>query len=58
MYAWFYGPDGEAAIFTDPADIPEGWADAPGKAPVDPLDHDRDGKRGGSFPSYFRSFQR
>ena len=47
--AWFYGPNGEAAIFESAADIPTGWADAPGKAPVQPLDHDRDGKRGGSL---------
>ena len=48
--AWFYGPNGEARIFTDPADIPQGWADAPGKVPAHPLDHDGDGRKGGSRP--------
>lgn len=43
--AWFYGPDGEAAIFAAADEIPEGWVDTPAAfdvsnetdgAPVDP----------------------
>lgn len=48
--AWMYGPAGEAQIFECAEDIPAGWADAPGKAPVGPLDRDRDGEAGGSLP--------
>lgn len=49
MRAWFYGPNGQAEIFTDPADIPAGWADAPHKVPAHPLDRDGDGEPGGSL---------
>jgi hypothetical protein len=48
--AWFYGPDGQAAIFHSAESIPEGWTDAPGKAPAHPLDRDRNGAKGGSLP--------
>lgn len=34
--AWFYGPNGEAAVFERPADVPPGWADEPGKAEQQP----------------------
>jgi hypothetical protein len=37
--AWYYGPGGAAAIFERADDIPEGWADAPGKAVADPIGH-------------------
>ena len=47
--AWFYGPNGEAAIFNTADEIPASWADAPGKAPVHPLDRDRNGAKGGSM---------
>ena len=30
--AWFYGPDGEAAVFESEADVPAGWTDHPLKA--------------------------
>lgn len=29
IFAWYYGPDGEARIFRDDADIPAGWRDRP-----------------------------
>ncbi len=43
---WFYGPCGNKAIFS-PGDtaIPEGWTETP---LVHPLDHDGDGRKGGS----------
>jgi hypothetical protein len=47
--AWYYGPGGEAAIFTDAGRIPAGWRDRPFVADPDPLDHDADGRRGGSL---------
>jgi len=47
--AWFYGPNGEAAIFSTADEIPAGWADAPRKAPVHPIDRDRNGAKGGSM---------
>lgn len=47
--AWFYGPDGAAAIFERAEDIPEGWADSPAKVPAHPLDRDRNGTKGGSL---------
>jgi hypothetical protein len=50
MRAWYYGPDGAAAIFERAEDIPAGWADAPGGYPTHPLDRDRNGRLGGSFP--------
>jgi hypothetical protein len=42
---WLYGPNGEAAIFDGPDDAPEGWIETPDPHP---LDHDGDGKKGGS----------
>jgi len=30
--SWRYGPDGQAAIFQEGDEIPEGWVDSPGKA--------------------------
>lgn len=27
--AWYYGPNGEAAIFSSKSDVPSGWADTP-----------------------------
>ncbi len=43
---WFYGPCGNKAIFAagDTA-IPEGWTETP---QFHPLDHDQDGRKGGS----------
>lgn len=29
--SWYYGPDGAAQIFADPADVPKGWEDHPAK---------------------------
>jgi hypothetical protein len=29
IFAWFYGPDGDARIFHDDAEIPKGWRDRP-----------------------------
>lgn len=29
--AWFYGPDGQSAIFNGPLEVPEGWHDNPDK---------------------------
>lgn len=29
--AWFYGPEGQAKIFTDLSDVPAGWQDHPFK---------------------------
>jgi len=34
----------------------EGWSNGP--APTDPLDHDRDGKKGGSLPRAVRKARR
>jgi len=30
--AWFNGPDGEAKIFNDPAEVPKGWTSGADKA--------------------------
>lgn len=30
--AWYYGPNGEAEVFSAKADVPKGWADHPSKA--------------------------
>lgn len=27
--AWFYGPDGQSAIFDSESEVPDGWADHP-----------------------------
>lgn len=43
--AWYYGPRGGAAVFEREEDVPGGWLDHPF---ADPLDHDGDGKKGGS----------
>lgn len=48
--AWRYGPNGAAAIFQQEAEVPAGWADHPAKVKADPLDHDGDGRKGGSKP--------
>lgn len=48
--AWYYGPQGEAIIFNDFAQIPLGWRDRPQVADPHPLDHDSDGRKGGSLP--------
>lgn len=63
--AWFYGPDGEAAVFDSADDVPKGWADHPGNAKAavaepkaDPFDHDEDGKPGGSKPKTRRKVNR
>ncbi len=45
--SWRYGPDGSAEVFQREDDVPKGWCDHPSK--VDPLDHDGDGKKGGSL---------
>lgn len=37
--AWRYGPNGEAQIFKDPAEVPEDWTDKP---------QDPDAPKGGS----------
>lgn len=38
--AWFYGPDGESAVFDRAEDVPDGWTDNPNSLPeafqVDP----------------------
>ena len=48
---WMYGPDGAGQVFERAEDIPEGWADAPGKVgTIRPLDRDRNGNDGGSLP--------
>jgi hypothetical protein len=53
---WFYGPSGEKAIFSGPEDaIPEGWTSEP---QFHPLDHDRDGKPGGSMKGSSRRDRR
>jgi len=44
--AWYYGPAGEAVIFSRVEDVPPGWRDAP--FAHHPLDHDGDGRKGGS----------
>jgi len=49
---WAYGPEGEAQLFDTAKDVPAGWADTPAEfgrvETPDPLDHDGDGKKGGS----------
>jgi hypothetical protein len=50
--SWRYGPDGEAQIFQTADDVPAGWVDHPAK--FDPLDHDGDGRKGGSKPRVTR----
>lgn len=53
---WLYGRDG-GQIFHAPEDVPPGdWRDTPFKA--DPLDHDGDGKPGGSLPKAKRPYRR
>lgn len=34
--AWMYGPNGEAAIFERPEDVPAGWTDSPAHQPAEP----------------------
>lgn len=34
--SWKYGPNGEAAIFERPEDVPTGWTDAPGQQSAEP----------------------
>ncbi len=48
--SWRYGPNGAADIFERADDVPAGWVDHPGKLAADPLDHDGDGRKGGSLP--------
>lgn len=55
--AWFNSPDGdEAAIFSSAEDVPDGWTSGAEKLIAeiepepDPLDHDGDGRKGGSKP--------
>lgn len=40
---WLYR-DAQARLFAEGEDIPPGWRDTP----HDPLDHDHDGRKGGS----------
>lgn len=51
--AWFNGPKGEAAIFACAEDVPNGWTSGAekrsAKAEKAQLDHDGDGKVGGSL---------
>jgi len=51
---WAYSAEGEAELFEKSADVPSDWADSPAAfgriETVDPLDHDGDGKKGGSKP--------
>lgn len=43
-----YGPDGAVGIFNSEVEVPKGWTDNPNDFLPDPLDHDEDGKKGGS----------
>ena len=43
--AWFYGPNGESEIFNAKEEVPPGWSDTPGGAPVEPA------KRGPGRPA-------
>lgn len=58
---WLYAAPDKAEIFQlprDTRDFPAGWFDSPAKVvapaapapPRDPLDHDGDGRKGGSLP--------
>jgi hypothetical protein len=38
--AWFYGPDGQSAVFESPDEVPEGWEDHPSKVSGDVADED------------------
>jgi hypothetical protein len=47
--SWAFGPNGESAIFQSEEDVPKGWThhgETKGGKPQ--LDHDKDGKAGGS----------
>lgn len=49
--AWMRSPSGEAKVFQCPEDVPEGWMSVDEyRALVRALDHDGDGKPGGSLP--------
>lgn len=48
--SWRYGPADQAEIFETADAVPEGWEDHPEKVKVHPLDHDGDGKPGGTKP--------
>lgn len=48
--SWRYGPSDQAAIFDNEEAVPPGWVDHPAKLAADPLDHDGDGRKGGSRP--------
>lgn len=43
-----YGPGGQVGVFQCEADVPKGWTDNPNDFLPDPLDHDGDGRKGGS----------
>lgn len=43
-----YGPGGAAGVFNSEAEVPKGWTDNPNDFLPDALDHDGDGKKGGS----------
>lgn len=34
--SWFYGPDGQAAVFDDADSVPAGWQDHPSKVKAKP----------------------
>lgn len=48
--SWRYGPAGQAKVCDSESDVPKGWAAHPSDVKVHPLDHDGDGKPGGSKP--------
>lgn len=33
--AWRYGPDGQAEMFLNPNDVPDGWTKTPNPTPLD-----------------------
>lgn len=53
--SWRYGPDGQARKCESAADVPAGWTDHPSRVKPDPLDHDGDGRKGGSKARYRRA---
>jgi hypothetical protein len=54
---WLYSAD-DARIFDTAADVPEGdWREVP-HGTEHPLDHDGDGKPGGSLPKAKRQYRR
>jgi len=46
---WMWTGAGEAKVFDRPEDVPEGWMTLEDYLALDPLDHDGDGRKGGSL---------